>query len=385
MQIPKIAIVGGGPAGLTAAIIFHRHGWPVTVFESDASAQSRDQGGTLDLHPDEGQLALSKAGLLDAFMRIARHEDQGERVLDAQTGSVLREEIPEPGEGKRPEIDRLVLRELLLGALPGADVRWNVRVNSVIAHPEGGQGLQLEDEIVGTFDLIVGADGAWSRVRAALTDVQPRYTGVSFVELWFSNIDDQYPDVAELVGRGTMFSLHDSKGIIAQRNGNGSVRVYAAFRTSPTEGDRPDQTLAGITKADLLSRFQGWAPALRDLLGRAERIAAVRPIVALPPGLRWQHHSQLTLVGDAAHVMPPLGTGVNLAMLDAAELAESLVTSTNWQDALATWEKGMLNRAEQFASDTQEGFAQMFSDEGQASALDHLGEKQVSKLSDEWR
>lgn len=76
--------MGDGPAGLTVAIIFHRHDWPVTVFESDPSAQSRDQGGTLDLHANEGQLALSKAGLLDAFMRIARHEDEGERVLDAQ-------------------------------------------------------------------------------------------------------------------------------------------------------------------------------------------------------------------------------------------------------------------------------------------------------------
>ncbi len=384
MQIPKIAIVGGGPAGLTAAIIFHRHGWPVTVFESDASARSRDQGGTLDLHPDEGQLALSKAGLLDAFMRIARHEDQGERVLDAQTGLILREKTPEPGEGKRPEIDRLVLRELLLGALPGADVRWDTRVHSVIAHPEGRQGLQLEREIVGPFDLIVGADGAWSRVRAALTDVQPQYSGVSFIELWFSNVDERYPEIAELVGRGTMFSLHDSKGIIAQRNGNGSVRVYAAFRTSPTEGDRPDQTLAGITKADLLTHFPGWASSLRDLIKRADRIAAVRPIVALPLGLRWQHHSQLTLIGDAAHVMPPLGTGVNLAMLDAAELAESLVMSRIWQDALATWEHEMLNRAEQFARDTHEGFAQMFSDDGQASALDHLGDKQVSELAKAW-
>ncbi len=374
IERPRIAIVGGGPAGLTAAIIFRRHGWPVTVFEADASPRSRDQGGTLDLHPDEGQLALSKAGLLEEFLRIARHEDQGDRVLDALSGEVLREEIPEAGQGDRPEIDRLVLRELLLSGLAEQDVRWGTHVLSVTAHPEGGQSLQLDGEVTGPFELVIGADGAWSRVRAALTEVQPKYSGVTFVELWLSNVDERYPEIARVVGRGTMFALHGGKGIIAQRNGGGAVRVYAAFRTSLEEGGRPDRTLANITKADLLGRFSGWASSLLTLIERAERIAAVRPIVALPPGLQWTHHPQLTLVGDAAHVMPPLGTGVNLAMLDAAELAEALVTSERWQDALDGWEIAMLHRAESYAKETGEGFMEMFSEEGQTAVLDRIGD-----------
>jgi 2-polyprenyl-6-methoxyphenol hydroxylase-like FAD-dependent oxidoreductase len=273
-----------------------------------------------------------------------------------------------------------VLRELLLSRLSEADIRWNAKVHSVEPHPEGGYGVQLEKDFLGPFDLVIGADGAWSRVRAALTDVQPAYTGVCFVELWFSNVEQNHPQVAELVGRGTMFSLHGSKGIIAQRNGNGAVRVYAVFRTALSDGERPDQNLAGITIADVLTRFDGWATSLQALILQAERVAAVRPIVALPAGLRWKHNPHLTLVGDAAHVMPPLGTGVNLAMLDAAELAEALVTSGDWPGALATWEETMLQRAEKFSRETQEGFAQMFSEQGQASALDHLSEKQTPDL-----
>jgi 2-polyprenyl-6-methoxyphenol hydroxylase-like FAD-dependent oxidoreductase len=374
MQHPKIAIVGGGPAGLTAAVILRRHGWPVSVFEADASARSRDQGGTLDLHPQDGQLALSKAGLLEAFLRIARHEDQGERVLDAHSAEILHQEAPEPGQGEKPEIDRLALRELLLSALQDQDIHWSAKVQSVTAHPDGGQNLQLASGNAGHFDLVIGADGAWSRVRPALTNVQPAYSGVTFVELWLNDVDVRHPDVAALVGHGTMFALHGGKGIIAQRNGGNSVRVYAAFRTLPEEGDRPDQTFATLSQVDLISRFSGWAPSLLRLIDRAERLAAVRPIVALPPEFRWQHNPSLTLIGDAAHVMPPLGSGVNLAMLDAAELAEALVTSGDWQQALMNSENAMLRRSEALAKQTHDGFAEMFSDDGQSAVLEHFSE-----------
>ncbi len=358
---PQVAIVGGGPAGLTAAAILSRHGWPVVVFESDASAESRDQGGTLDLHPADGQLALRKAGLFEAFQAVARYEDQKQRVLDPSTGAVLHQERPLPGEGHRPEIDRIVLRRLLLGGAEGASVRWGSRVQSVEAHA-GGYRLRLASGYTEAFDIVIGADGAWSRVRAALTPATPAYTGVTFVELWLSEADERHPECAALVGHGTMFALQGPAGIIAQRNGGGTIRVYAAFRTAPEHGPWPALALEGMTRTDLLARYRGWSPALRRLIGDADRIAAVRPIVALPPGLRWPHSPGLTLVGDAAHVMPPLGTGVNLAMLDAAELAETLVASADWREGLERWEAAMLDRAAGVALQCRAGFAEMFAD-----------------------
>lgn len=363
-QPPAIAIIGAGPAGLTAANVLQRHGLRADIFEADAAVDARDQGGSLDLHPAEGQLALQKAGLLEAFMAIARHEDQEQRLADHATGELLREKIPEPGTGDRPEIDRLVLRELLLQPLAAGTIRWGSRLEAVVARPDGRYDLRCRAGLAGPYDLVVGADGAWSKVRTALTPVQPAYTGVTFIELWLSDVDRRHAGIARQVGHGTLFSLHGGAGIVAQRNGNATLRVYAAVRTRPEESDRPDLALAGITQDDLLSRFAGWAPSLLALIAKADRVAAVRPIVALPPGARWTHRAGLTLVGDAAHVMPPLGVGVNLAMLDAAELAEALVEGADWRAGQQRYETTMLDRAEGIAAQCAVAFDEMFDGEG---------------------
>lgn len=359
-----IAIIGAGPAGLTAANVLQRHGWRADVFEADAALGARDQGGSLDLHPGEGQVALHKAGLFDAFMGIARHEDQERRLADHATGELLREEIPEPGAGDRPEIDRVVLRELLLQRLAPDTVHWGVRLQAVVARPDGRYDLRCQGGLAGPYDLVVGADGAWSKVRAALTPVQPVYTGVTFVELWLADVDRRHPEIARRVGHGTYFSMHGGAGIVAQRNGNATLRVYAAIRTRPEETDRPDLALAGMTREDLLARFPGWAPSLLAMIRQADRIAALRPIVALPPGTRWPYRAGLTLVGDAAHVMPPLGEGVNLAMLDAAELAEALVGGDDWRAAQQRYEARMLDRAAETAAQCAQSFEEMFEEEG---------------------
>ncbi|VVE42624.1 FAD-dependent oxidoreductase [Pandoraea anhela] len=348
-QKPAIVIAGAEPAGLVAANMLYRDGFDVTVFESDTSATSRDQGGMLDLHVPDGQLALKKAGLLDAFMAVARHDDQEMRDIDWATGRVLREDIPAPSTGERPEIDRLALRELLLKPLPAGRVVWGARIATVSRTPRGRRVVHLQDGRTHECDLVIGADGAGSAVRAALTDVRPVYTGVTFVELWISDVDRRHPAIARQVGRGTLMSLGtgQAKGtaLFAQRNGHALVRSYAAFSTDADDTDRPEKTLAGLTKQDLLARFSGWSPTLLALIENAERIAAVRPIVALPAGTRWPATPGLTLVGDAAHVMPPMGIGVNLAMLDAAELAEAVASRADWQAAVQAQERAMLDRA----------------------------------------
>lgn len=371
-QRPRIAIVGGGPGGLTLAAVLERHGWTATVFDGDAAADARDQGGTLDLHLNEGQLALAKAGLLDVFMAVARHEDQEERLLDHATAAVLRQEIPEPGTGQRPEIDRLELRRLLLDALDPSTVRWGARVREIVGHPRGGHGLHLDDGLAGPFDLVVGADGAWSRVRRALTPTMPVYTGVTFAEFWLSEVDHRHPALARLVGHGTMFALGEGKGVIAQRNGGGVIRTYAAFHRTLSEGEEVG-TPAPLGKAEVLAQFEGWATPLRALIVEADRVAAVRPIMALPPALDWPARPGLTVIGDAAHLMPPLGTGVNLAMLDAAELGEALVAARDWRVGVAAFERAMFGRARKIALECQQGFAEMFGGDGATSALDHPG------------
>ncbi|HEV7317478.1 MAG TPA: NAD(P)/FAD-dependent oxidoreductase [Ensifer sp.] len=377
LQRPTIAIVGAGPAGLTVASILQRHGWKVTVFEAETSQQARDQGGTLDLHAETGQRALAQAGLLAAFQEIARHEDQDTRMLDYRSATVLAEDLPAPGEGQRPEIDRRALRELLLSSLAPGTVKWDHRLKTVTSDANGSHHLHFENGISACFDLVVGADGAWSRVRPALTRVQPVYTGMTFVELWIDEIDERHPEIAEMIGRGTMFALHAGLGLVAQRNGGGHVRIYAAIPLTLAEAQRPDAALAGLGKAQLLEWFDGWSDKLLTFISDADAIAAIRPIVALPAGLRWPHQQGLTLVGDAAHVMPPVGVGVNLAMLDAAELAEALVSAAGWPQAVAEFEIMMLDRAAGIADDAASGFADMFSADAPAGMLDHMNSRRT--------
>lgn len=371
-QHPSIAIVGAGPGGLTASNILSRHGWHFDVFEADHSATSRDQGGTLDLHPEDGQVALERAGLLDAFFALARCDDQEQRVREFATGDLLREDIPLPGSGNRPEIDRSVLRELLLAPLDPHRIHWGVRIDEVVDCANGRRELRSSAGTFGPYDLIVGADGAWSAVRSALTDVRPAYTGISFVELWLNDVDRCHPELSALVGHGTMFALHGGAGIIGQRNGNACIRVYAAIRTGQDDSDLPDKLLANIDKDQLAARFSGWAPSLLALISESSRIAAVRPISSMPTPFDWPHRDGLTLLGDAAHVMPPLGVGVNLAMLDASDLAEALVGTGDWRLAVSHYERIMLERTAPIAAETTSSFKEWFGGAAAQSILEHM-------------
>lgn len=371
-QTPSIAIIGAGPGGLTAANILSRHRWRFDVFESDPSPGARDQGGSLDLHPEDGQVALERAGLLEQFLAVARHEDQEQRVRDFATGALLREEIPQPGTGSRPEIDRKVLRELMLASLDPQAIHWGVRIDQVLARPDGRYELKTAGGTLGPFDLVIGADGAWSKARALLTDVRPVYTGATFVELWLNDVDHRHPALSALVGRGTMFAMHGGAGLIAQRNGNASIRVYAAFRTSPEDTNRPDKTLANIDREQLLARFEGWAPALRALVSDSDRVAAVRPIASVPLPLAWPHRDGLTLLGDAAHVMPPLGVGVNLAMLDASDLALALVSREDWRLAVRQYEQLMVERSTPMVEAIGQAFDSWFGEAGSQAVLDDM-------------
>ena len=370
----RIAIVGAGPAGLMAARILQRNGCDVTVFEGEASTDARDQGGTLDLHPDSGLAALSQAGLLDQFKAVARYEDQESRLLDHATAEPLFEEIPAPGEGDRPEIDRRVLRDMLLDSLEPGTVRWSSKLAAVGSEViDGCHALLFVDGGSERYDLVIGADGAWSKVRAALTDVKPTYTGVTFVELWLDDADERHREIAQLVGHGTMFSFHDGAGLVAQRNGGGHIRVYAALKASIEELE-----LAGIAngstriRSALLRRFASWSPRLLAMIMEGENTPVVRPIVALPPGCGWASKPGLTIIGDAAHVMPPVGVGVNLAMLDAADLATALSQDADWHRVVPAFENAMLDRAAAEAVEASEGFADMFAADAPRGMLAHM-------------
>ena len=96
-----------------------------------------------------------------------------------------------------------------------------------------------------------------------------------------------------------------------------------------------------------------------------------RPHYTLPTGHRWERVPRVTLVGDAAHLMPPNGEGANLAMLDGAELGQALA-GKDVETALAEYEEAMFVRAAHTAEDSEEMIQSLFGDEPPQKLLDLL-------------
>ncbi len=346
----RISIIGAGPGGLTCARILQRRGIAVTVHDRAPSADARDQGGTLDLHADNGQIALREAGLLDEFFKLARPEGQEMRQLD-QTGAITSHQVPAADELFKPEIDRGQLRDLLLDSLQPGTVHWGRALDTISGPADGPRQLHFADGTTVETDLVIGADGAFSRVRPAVSPAVPGYTGVSFLEAWFSDVENRHPDIAELVGPGGAHAADGGRALFAQRNSGDHIRVYIIQRV-PVDWISQNGLTAGDTDAVhalLLDRYADWSPRLLQMITDNDGPYVDRPIFALPVPHSWEHNPTVTLIGDAAHLMPPLGVGVNLAMLDAGELALALANAATVDDAIRTYEKTMLPRSAETA------------------------------------
>lgn len=365
-----ITIVGAGLGGLTLARVLHVHGIAATVYEADASAEARTQGGMLDIHDHNGQLALKAAGLFDEFRRIIHEGAEATRVLDPQ-GRVLFDE-PDDGRGRRPEVHRGDLRRILLDALPAGTVQWGRKVSGVHSLGDGRHALTLADGSTVTTSLLVGADGAWSKVRPLLSGAKPTYVGLSFLETYLYDADARHPASARAVGEGAMLALAPGKGIQAHRETKGTLHTYVSL-TKPlawmTGVDFADPKAA---KARVAAEFDGWAPELTALITDGETDLIPRTIHALPAAHRWERVPGVTLLGDAAHLMPPSGEGANLAMYDGAELGRVIAAHRGDLEAapLAEYEEPMFARSAKEAGDAASLLQLCFGDDAPHGLID---------------
>lgn len=340
----SIAIIGAGLGGLVLARVLHVHGIEATVYEADASAAHRGQGGMLDIHVEDGQVALAAAGLTREFRALIQPGGEASRVL-APDGSVLLD-LPDSGTGGRPEVLRGELRRILLESLPEGTVQWGSKLASVTPLGDGRHQLVFSNGLVAQANMVVGADGAWSRVRSLLSDAQPDYVGTTFVETWLRDADARFPATAEAVGGGALFALAPSKGIFAHREPGGVLHAYIALnRPAPwiMEIDFADRDAALRTVA---AEFEGWAPALTALITESDGVPVPRMLHTLPSHHCWPRTPGITLIGDAAHLMPPAGDGANLAMLDGAELGLAIAAHAgDLEAALTVYEGPMFARS----------------------------------------
>lgn len=343
-----IAIIGAGLSGLTLARVLHVNGIEASVYDLDASATSQLQGGMLDIHEESGQAALRAAGLFEEFTALIHQGGEAMRVLDKDATVRLEDE----GSGTRPEVNRRALRALLLDSLPAGTVRWGAKVTGARTLADGRHEVTLADGTTFTADLLVGADGAWSRVRPLVSDATPGYCGIAFVEVHLFDADTRHADVAAVVGGGVLFALSDEKGIIAHRDPDGRLHGYIALKAPADWARAIDFTDVDTAKAILLEHFAGWNKDLQGFITEAEGALVPRAIYALPTGHRWDRKPGVTLLGDAAHLMSPFaGEGANLAMQDGAELALALVAHCgDTEAALAAYEQALFPRSEAAAS-----------------------------------
>lgn len=369
---PRIAIVGAGPGGLILARLLYIANLQFVLYEAEPSRNSREQGGSLDLHEESGQLALHAAGLHSEWKKFARSEGEDMRVAD-KNGKLFMEEVDTGGT--RPEVDRIQLRGLLLDSLPEAVIQWGHKIRSISAISNGhGKHEVLLETASGarteTFDLVVGADGAWSKVRPLLSDIKPYYSTISCLDTIIRSVDNLHSAISQLVGQGAYLAFSDKKGMVAQRNGDRSIRTYIMLQKPETwlKDVGVDWSDAHMAKKFLLDEeYRGWCDELKSLIIHADPDIVARPFYMLPTDFSWTSKPGLTLLGDAVHLMTPFaGEGVNLAMLDALDLSKAIVKASTGDgnmelfDAIKDFETTMLKRSHEKMEETWRNLELLF-------------------------
>lgn len=398
--VPPIAIIGGGPCGLTLARLLETAGINYVVFERDASPTStlRSQGGTLDIHNETGQEALRRAGLHGQFKSLARCDATTMTLMDSQGGS--RASFGDDNGEERPEIDRQQLRQILLDSIPAERIRWGKTINSVDRKEDEHRGgayawtLNFRDGSTESgFRLIVGADGAWSKIRPLvsdksipifhvayqltsfqITDAKPIYSGKSFLEGRISPGNPQYQSAQQMAGKGTAMVMSAKSTLAVQQMSDASYRVYMGVLapeglTQPGgDADPKDMDKARKTMLGPGGFYADWANDFRDLIEASEEPWRPWPLYRLDNDVfsseerftsckgehsvqcGWKRTPGIVLLGDAAHLATPNGEGVNQAMYDSLVLFNQIISEAgapqrnpdDWETDVAALERAIV-------------------------------------------
>ena len=379
LENKQVAIIGGGPGGLTLARLLQLQNVNVKVYERDLNKHARVQGSPLDLHDGSGLAAIHKADLFEEFKSnflpgadktLILNEKAEVFYSDHETN--VHEDFG--NEYFRPEIDRGALRKILLESLQPETVIWNSHFVSMEAQNEGWL-LHFKDGNSVYADIVIASDGANSKIRPYITDIKAFYTGILMLEGNIYESAKNAPHIASLIDGGKIMAFGDTQNILLGQKGGGDLGFYASFKAD--ENWTKTNGLDYADKTQMLEWFKTeypeWSSNWYELFESVSAPFIPRPIYCMPLDQTWEALPNLTMIGDAAHVMPPFaGEGANMAMLDALELSECL-TSDKYktvQEAISDYENIMRKRASEAAQESIENGEKMHSKEALKTMLE---------------
>jgi len=360
----RIAIIGGGLAGSLFALRAAQRGHPVDVYErrSDPRLRRGEEGRSINLGLSKrGIAALSEVGLRDEVLSITVPMEG--RVIHGIDGHTRFQPYGKNRQEVLHSIDRNELNELLLDraeAHPGVKLHFEHRCTGVDA---AKREVRIEDaahnQVEVTADWIVGADGAFSRVREEMQRGQRANFSKEFLEWGYKELN--LPARLDGSSQLRLNALHVwPRGhclIVSHANRNGSHTLTLFL---PFEG--PDSFEQIRRPADVERLFARYFPDLVPLLPELLDQWQTHPTGSLVTTRTapWHHGDWIVLVGDACHAVYPFyGQGMNSAFEDCSALSRELERHESREAAFRAYESARRPHTDTLAELSKENFVEL--------------------------